>query len=197
MRRFTALSGTAALLIAAPLLTGCTSGQASDEAAPANTSAEATAQRVQLVDGWAKAGEGMTGVFGTLTNTTDSDLVITGITSDAAAMVELHEVVDGVMRKIAGDVVIPAGGTFELAPGDNHIMLMQMPAPIAAGEEITLTLAFDDGSSVTVSALVKDYSAANEEYAPGTGGDQVDDHAGEMHTETESMHADSSEHAAE
>lgn len=166
MRTFTVFASTAALLIAAPLLTGCSTATApAAESSSATADATAAEQTVTLVDGWAKAGEGMTGVFGTLTNPTDRDLVITAVESPAAARVELHEVTaDGVMQKIQGDVVIPAGGTFELMPGGNHIMLMMMPEAILAGDEIEVTLTFDDGTSTTVTALVKDYSGANENY---------------------------------
>ena len=139
-----ALSGCAAAVPAAQ--PAATSAPAEEVA----TAAEATQQGVTLVDGWAKAGEGMTGVFGTLTNPGDTDLVITGAESPAAGMVELHVVTaDGVMQKIQGDVVIPAGGTLELMPGGNHIMLMQMSEPLLAGEDVEVTLTFNDGSSAT------------------------------------------------
>ncbi len=184
MRKFSLITGAAALLIAAPVLTGCT---AETQAAPANTAGvEVAAATVTLQDGWAKAGEGMTGVFGTLTNDSDQDLIITSVTSSAASMVELHEVVDGVMQKIQGDVVIPAGGTFELMPGGNHIMLMQMPAALLAGEEIELTLNFDNGSSSTVTALVKDFSGANESYGDLENGEQGMD----MHGSSSDEHAE-------
>lgn len=166
MRKFSVYASTAALLIAAPLLTGCSTATApAAESSTATADAPAGEQTVALVDGWAKAGEGMTGVFGTLTNPTDHDLVITAVESPAAAKVELHEVTsDGVMQKIQGDVIIPAGGAFELMPGGNHIMLMMMPEALLAGEEVEVTLTFDDGTSATVMALVKDYSGANESY---------------------------------
>lgn len=165
MRKISVLSSAAALLIAAPLLSGCTSGAGTAPVAEVAAEVEVAQQGVTLVDGWAKAGEGMTGVFGTLTNPGDTDLVITGAESPAAGMVELHEVTaDGVMQKIQGDVVIPAGGTLELMPGGNHIMLIQMSAPLLAGEDVEVTLTFNDGSSVTVTALAKEFSGANESY---------------------------------
>lgn len=163
MRKISVLSSAAALLIAAPLLSGCTTATA--PAAELATTAEEAQPGVTFIDGWAKAGEGMTGVFGTLTNPGNTDLVITGAASSAAGMVELHEVTaDGVMQKIQGDVVIPAGGTLELMPGGNHIMLMQLAAPLLAGDDVEVTLSFGDGSSVTVTALVKEFSGANESY---------------------------------
>lgn len=183
MRKISALTSAAALIIAAPLLTACTGGTATAEPVAATTSA---APEVTISDAWAKAGEGMTGMFGTLHNDSAYDLTITTAASDAAGMVELHEVTaDGMMRKIQGDVVIPAGGTFELVPGGNHIMLMELSSPLLAGDEVTVTLTFDNGSTSTLTALVKDYSGANESY------DDLAETDGHM-SET-----DGSEHAAQ
>ncbi|MGK0715505.1 copper chaperone PCu(A)C [Leucobacter sp. W1153] len=189
MRKFFVFSSTAALLIAAPLLTGCATGATpAAEVATTSEAASASEQSVTLVDGWAKAGEGMTGLFGTLTNLGETDLVITGVVSPAAGMVELHEVTaDGVMQEIQGDVVVPAGGTLELMPGGNHIMLMQMPAPLLAGEDVEVTLTFDDGSSVTLTALVKEYGGANEEYSAGHG--EHSESAEDSHGMSDTEHA--------
>ena len=35
---------------------------------------------------------------------------------------------------------MPANGSFTLAPGGNHIMLMNIPAPIKPGQDVTITL---------------------------------------------------------
>lgn len=144
---------------------------------------------IMASDAWAKAsaddaahGEGMTGVFADLMNHGDEDLTIRSLKSDAAGIVELHEVVDGKMRAIQGDVVIPAGSTFKLEPGANHIMLMDMTKQLLPGDEVTITLEFSDGSSFDLVALVKDTSGANESYEDieGESDDHTDDgtHAG-------------------
>ncbi len=177
MRKLTTLLAAALIVMPVSLLTACAS-DAAGSSAPAgtesSTAGEATAQ-VELSDGWAKAGEigGMTGVFGTLSNDGDSDLVITGVESADAGMIELHEITaDGIMQEITGEVVIPAKGTFELAPGANHIMLMDLKKDLLAGDEVTFTLqlASNDGRTRTVefTVLVKDYAGANENYG-GTG----------------------------
>lgn len=168
MRKLTTALAATALVFTAPLLTGCsTEDQAADTSQ--QTAETATSQPVTIVDGWAKAGEkgGMTGVFGTIENHGDKDLVITGLTSDVAGMIQLHEVVDGKMQEIKGDVTIPAGGSLKLAPGENHIMLMELASDLLAGDEVAFQLAFDDGSTADFSVLVKDYSAAQEDYVEG------------------------------
>lgn len=163
----------AAATVTIPLaLAGCSApGPAASSTAGSGSSQDQLDTSVTIADSWAKAtdpdaplADSMSGVFGTLENTTGEDLTITGVSSEVAGLVELHEVVDGVMREIEGDVVIPAGGTYELAPGANHIMLMDLGTELLPGDEVPITLTFSDGSSLEFIALVKDTSGANESY---------------------------------
>lgn len=165
LRRASARSAVS-LALAGLLLAGCSAAPAGSSALGAAQAEEAAAP-VRLVDGWAKASaaDGMTGVFGTLENHGDEDLVIVAVESDAAASAELHEVTSaGVMQEIPGEVVVPAGGSLEFAPGADHIMLMDLAHDLLAGDEVPLTLRFDDGTELDLSVLVKDYSGANESY---------------------------------
>ena len=87
-------------------------------------------------------------------------------------MVELHETVandsgEMVMQPKEGGFVIPAGGTLTLEPGANHIMLMGLAKPIVAGDEVSFTLTFADGSTYTFTAPAKDFTGANENYVGG------------------------------
>ena len=126
------------------------------------------ADHLKTADTWVKTAEsGMTAAFGVITNTGDHDVVITGARSDAAGMVELHEVVDEVMRPVEGGFVVPAGESLTLEPGGLHIMFMDIPASIMAGDEITITLELEDGSELEFSAVAKDFAGANEEYEGG------------------------------
>lgn len=185
LRRGAAITSIAALSLAAPLLiAGCST----QDSTPAKTSTSATsatsadrskktdskteAEHLTAQHAWAKAsqtgmiaGEGMTGLFVTLTNSSDKDIKIVGGTSKLASMVELHEVVDGKMQKKDGGFVVPAGGSLELAPGALHIMLMGMEKPILAGDDAHVTIEMGDGSTVDIHALVKDSSGANETYS--------------------------------
>lgn len=184
----------AALLIAAPLaLTGCASGDAAPTTGHDSSAQHPTGSGLELQNGWAKSAEagGMTGVFGTLKNTGDRPISLKNdpsmarpvAQSPAAEMLELHEVTSaGVMQPIAGEVVIPAGGTFELAPGGNHIMLMGLSRDLKAGDSVELTLNFSgDGGkagSQRFTVLVKDYTGANEKYGSehAEGGDDHSQH---------------------
>ena len=182
----------AGILLAAPLLlTGCAgSAEPTDKAKTEQTDTkshdahQAGEDATTLVEGWAKAAKkgGMTGLFGNLENHGKTDLTITSVESDAAGMIELHEVTAaGVMQEISTPVVVPAGGALELAPGANHIMLMDLKQDLLAGDEVTITVNYDDGSSAKFTVLVKDYTGANEEY----GSDSEHDMSGMDHgTET-------------
>ncbi|MUL83093.1 MULTISPECIES: copper chaperone PCu(A)C [unclassified Mycolicibacterium] len=128
------------------------------------------ADTVQVSEQWASAAEsGMTAVFGTVTNTGHHDARIVSATSPAAGMVELHEVVsDGsgskTMRPKEDGFSIPAGGTHDLAPGGDHLMLMDLTAPLQPGAEVPVTVVFEDGSSLPVTAQVRDFAGGNENY---------------------------------
>lgn len=178
-----ALLASGALLLAPLTLAGCAqTTPASDGTAASETAASSA---IILADGWAKANADsqmadMTGAFGTITNDGDADIVLESAESDAAGMIELHQTgSDGKMSEVDGGFKIPAGSSFELAPGGNHIMLMGMEKGISAGDEITITLHFSDGSTLDAKFLVKDYSGANENYDDGGAGhdDSEHDHA--------------------
>ena len=158
-----ALAATAALLL---VLTGC-AGTATAE--PSATTAP-EADSITVEDAWVKtAEEGMSAAFGTIENTGDTDVVIVGASTAASPMIELHETVEDdsgamVMRQKEGGFVIPAGDHLHLEPGGNHIMLMGLADPIVAGNEVTFTLEFEDGSTLEFTAPGKDYEGANETY---------------------------------
>jgi len=157
-------------------LTGC-----APQSAPVDDAGVPAADAVTIDDAWVKsADEGMSAAFGTLVNTGDDDVTVVAVTSAASSMLELHETVENesgemVMREIEGGFVIPAGGELALEPGADHIMLMDLAAPLQAGDEVTFTLTFSDESTSDFTAPVKDYSGANENYESG------DDHEGMDH----------------
>lgn len=173
----TALTASAALLTLA-LLAGCAptgptatpAPDSSTEAAAASTAAES----VQVLDAWVKAvDEGMSGGFALLENTGTAAVTLVGAATDAASMVELHEMVmrDGamVMQPKEGGIEIAAGDVHELMPGGDHIMLMGVTGPLQPGDTVTVTLQFSDGSTLEHAFTVKEFTGAEEEYVGGTG----------------------------
>ncbi|MFF2496472.1 copper chaperone PCu(A)C [Agromyces sp. NPDC058064] len=174
MQRHTAITpALGAALAALLLLSGCagTAGAAAGETAAPSAAAEAAAS-VTVEEAWVKAADdGMTALFGELVNDGTADVTLVGAMTDAAETAELHETVesDGTMqmRQKEGGFELPAGETFALEPGANHVMLMGLAAPALAGDEVTVTLEFSDGSTLDVTAPVKDYAGANEQYDDG------------------------------
>jgi copper(I)-binding protein len=136
---------------------------------------------VTVTDPWAKAtGEGMTGVFATIENASGQDLTLTGASTELATTVELHETVDDgtgatVMQEVEGGFTIPAGGSLELAPGGNHIMLMGLHQQIAPGDVVEVQLEFEGGRTQVLTAPAKEFAGAQENY----GGAGEMDHGGE------------------
>ena len=106
----------------------------------------------------------MTGMFLVITNETHEDVTLESGTSDIAPMVEVHEVVDGMMRKKEGGLVIKTHESAELKPGGNHVMLMGMTQGLSVGSEITVTLKFSNGDEVVVTAPVKEVNLEQEHY---------------------------------
>lgn len=150
---------------------GCASMSSSAGSTPSASATTTDAgAAVTVSDAWVKAADsGMSAAFGTLRNDSSAPITLVSATSPASSMLQLHETVSDasgamVMKEKDGGFVIPAGGELVLQPGGNHIMLMDLTAPLKAGEEARFTLTFSDGSTAAFSAPVKDYSGANETY---------------------------------
>ena len=173
MRTTLTWTASAVLLLA---LTGCSSPATEPAAAPATATdaptsgTAATAAGLTIADAWVKAEDsGMSAAFGTLENASDRDVRVVSAVSSASPMIELHETVPDdagqmIMKEKQDGFTIPAGGSYELAPGGNHLMLMGLDQPITAGDAVDFTLTLDDGSEYAFSAPAKDYSGANETY---------------------------------
>jgi len=169
IRRHLAIPAAAVLSIG--LLTACAS---EDTATDAATSAAANACALTMADPWVKAQDtAMTGAFGVFSNPSDSDITIASASSPSAGMMEIHEVVDKdgamVMQPKEGGLVVPAGGSATLKPGSDHLMLMKLPAPIEAGDEVEITVVCDSGGSLTWMSVAKPFEGGAEPYVPAEG----------------------------
>lgn len=103
--------------------------------------------QVTVKDAWVRATvtqQKATGAFMQLQSASNARLV--EARSPVAGVVEIHEMVmDGStmrMRAVPG-LDLPAGRSVELKPGGYHVMLMDLKAPIAAGQDVPLTLVFE------------------------------------------------------
>lgn len=113
------------------------------------STAHAQAQ-LRVENAWVRAtvpAQKATGAFMTLTSPAEAALV--GATSPIAAHVEVHEssMHGGVMQmRAVGRVRLPAGRSVEMKPGGYHVMLMGLTKSIAAGDDVPIALAIEDGS---------------------------------------------------
>lgn len=80
------------------------------------------------------------------------------VESTAAARVEIHthKETDGVMqmRQVEGGVAIPAQGMHALQRGGDHVMFMGLTGRWTDGDEIPLTLIFEQAGAVPISVTV-------------------------------------------
>lgn len=115
----------------------------------------AWAANISVTDAWVRAtvsGQQVGGAYMQIRS--DADARLLSVSSPAVPRVEIHEMkMDGdVMRmRELKSVALPKGKTIALAPGGRHLMLMNLKKPIAAGDEIPLTLVVEsDGKRQTV-----------------------------------------------
>ena len=116
-----------------------------------------------------ESGKYMTGSFMTITNNGDKDVTLVGGSSPIAGIVEIHEVIDGMMQPMANGLVIPAGESVKLRMGGYHVMLLELSNEIKAGDETEVTLRFSDGTEQTITAPVKDIAMDDEVYGADGG----------------------------
>ncbi|MEU4792534.1 copper chaperone PCu(A)C [Micromonospora tulbaghiae] len=170
--RTAALIG-AAVLAASVTACGSSGTPSATPSGSASASASAAAGVLTVRDPWVKAADkGMTAAFATLANDGDTDVTITGVSTDASRA-EIHEMAmtDGkmAMRQKQGGVVVAARSQAALEPGGDHLMLMDLTRPVRAGDQLDITLTFADGRTQTFTAVAKPFTGAQETYAPGHG----------------------------
>jgi len=120
-------------------------------------------------DAWVRSNPNLMGAaYMVLTSPTDDELVAASVDPSIAGSVEVHEVTmqDGMMRmgQVAG-IPLPAGQPVVFEPGGYHLMLLDMPAVLAVGTAVELTLTLASGTTLTVTATVRE-SAVPEDSMP-------------------------------
>lgn len=106
---------------------------------------------------WLPSGLPMGGYMD-LQNHGSQPLKLVGADSPSFGMVMLHrtESSSGMERMVHVDsVTIPAGGSFQFAPGAYHLMLMHAKANVKAGSLVTVVLHFDGYAPLPVLFTVK------------------------------------------
>lgn len=182
----TSRSFIAIIAATALALTAC--GDSTEEATTAVSEAVATsvaasnnvAEGLSFEEGFMKAkpaadapeGRNKTGIFGTFKNDTDKDINIVSFTAtingvdEQPTRFELHEVVDGTMQMKEGGYVVPAGGTHELKPGHDHMMIMDFDPAIEPGTNtVDVKIETADGTFLELKQLpVRTIGSGDESY---------------------------------
>jgi periplasmic copper chaperone A len=124
------------------------------------SSAAAVPPALSAQDAWVRATPGVdvAAAYLTLHNGGTQPVVVTGVSSTAAAAAMIHEttLVNGqATMRVHEPLRIAAGETVRFAPEGLHIMLHGLKHPLAAGDEVPLVLHLEGGGSLTVSARVR------------------------------------------
>ncbi|MDP2029339.1 MAG: copper chaperone PCu(A)C [Thiobacillus sp.] len=122
---------------------------------------------ISVTDAWARAtvpGQPVSGAY--MQIHADADARLLSVSSPAVPRVEIHEMkIDGgVMRmREVKAIELPQGKTVALQPGGFHLMLINLPKPIVAGDIIPLTLLVESGGkqqTVDVKAVARAMGAS-------------------------------------
>jgi copper(I)-binding protein len=126
-------------------------------------------------------GTANTGAFMVIKNADDKDHKLVKAESPVSKVVELHtHVAEGGVMKMrpVKDIEIKAKGEAVLKPGSLHIMLINLKQELKEGDNVPITLTFEDGSTKKVEAPVRkiqtemkmekhDGSMKMEQHGPG------------------------------
>lgn len=146
---------------AALVLTGCAAPSTATPIVPTVSGAWIMAEPDPAKD------MNMTAIFGIFRNASDHTIYILGGKADDATLTttafQAHEMVMGAdgkmtMRKVAGGIPIPAHGSVTLKPGSYHVMVFDLKKPIVAGDIVTATIRFSNGTSLHIKATARDIS---------------------------------------
>jgi copper(I)-binding protein len=123
--------------------------------------AESVADAIMVDDPYVRAvppGQPNSASFMVLHNMSKKGSALTGASSSVAEVVELHThtLEEGMMRmRKVEKIDLPAGEVVKLQPGGLHVMLIGLKQKLVPDEKVSLTLTFEDGSSLRVDAPVR------------------------------------------
>ena len=97
-----------------------------------------------------------------LRNRGDHALTLTGAHSAFFGEIEMHQSrsESGVARMVRlKRIAIPPGGRLVFAPGNYHLMMFERTRPLQQGDQVPVTLEFDDGYQLPVTFAVRESTA--------------------------------------
>ena len=100
-------------------------------------------------------------IYVSIENATGNDDRIISATTDRCGRIELHatQIDDDniMMMRPAGPslLTVDSDDTIEMAPGGLHMMCLDMPRPLSAGETIDVTVMFESGATLQTAVPVE------------------------------------------
>jgi copper(I)-binding protein len=145
------------------LMTACQPGDSKMASSTPEVSDESSENASTIIEGdfvvddaWARVGMegGMSAAYFTITNGLDQDDVLLGAMSSVAEATEVHETYDageGMMgMRERESLPIAANSLTEFKQGGLHVMFLRLTEELSEGDEVQLTLSFENAGDVTV-----------------------------------------------
>lgn len=117
--------------------------------------------KVLVENGYAREsipGTSISSAYMTVSNLSDHNIKLVSASSEVTNRIEIHQhtMVDGLMRMRQRDFVeISAKKSTVFQPSGFHLMIFDLQQPLKANEIITITLHFDDQSSIDAEYTVQ------------------------------------------
>jgi periplasmic copper chaperone A len=120
-----------------------------------------SASGIEVSNTWMRPAmkDGNGAVYFLLQNHSAGRYELTGVTSDAAQAVEMHESsMEGDVMKMqqVTSIPIPGKASIEFAPGGLHVMLIGLNEDLQVGDEIQVTLHFTEHEDILVTVPVQE-----------------------------------------
>jgi copper(I)-binding protein len=139
---------------------------------------QSTAAKVEVTKAWARATPGKSTIgaaYATVTAPAGDRLIAASTPVAGAAQIHEHSMENGIMKMRQVDAVpLPAGQPVTLSPGGYHIMLVDLKAPLVAGQSFPLTLTFEKAGTVETTVMIGGVGASGP--AGGTMAPSSTDH---------------------
>lgn len=139
------------------VLVGCSMPMSQDHAM---STPELTGDAIRVENPMARPApaDGNGAAYFTIVNPTEGADRLLSAQADVANVTELHETTeqDGVMRMMPHPegFEVPAKSFVEFKPGGKHVMLLEIADGLAAGDEIALTLTFENAGTIELTVPV-------------------------------------------
>lgn len=103
-------------------------------------------------------GSNVTAGYFLISNNSNKDIVLTGVTSSKFNAIEMHNIIEknNVLAMVKQEsIIIPANSKLEFKPMSYHLMLMGPSKQFTENEKIDITFKIKNNNSITKVFLVK------------------------------------------